>query len=173
MKRKFKEIDRAAVTQQIEKKWNVSLRKIGSWRVYLEDNNERRYIVIGGDGYQGIDKAIFEQEECRIKNDDTLLIFAERRKDELRVFAGEFHLMTREKSRLSNGSDGKQYQFDIYVIGKRAVIHQVPSITLNLLFDVPHTNKDQEKVKAVQALRQLAPQLTPQQRLKLIESLQT
>jgi hypothetical protein len=154
MKKRFDAIDRSAVVYEIEKQWKIGLKKIGRWRIYFKDRNGRRYIVIGGDGCQGIDKAIFE-EEGKLDRQDTLLIFAEKMKDALRVFSSEFQPFLRAKHRLTIGSGEKQYQFDINAFGSRSVIRQAPSVTLIFLFELPHTIKDRERIGVIRELSQL------------------
>jgi len=143
MDKRFDEIDRSAVTRVIEKEWNVSLQKVGRWRVYFKDTNQRRYIVIGGEGYEGIDKAIFKEEHEQNLS-DTVLIFAHKRKDQLRVFSAQFGLFLDAASKLTDGSDGKQYQFDLKFAGSKAIVHQAPELALDYLFEIPYADDDKK-----------------------------
>ena len=98
---KFSQSERREVIERLQVALGVALRPIGSRSKYLEDENGRRYLLLGGYGdWHGIPKEVVETEE-RSKTQGTLLVVAKRYEDRMEVYSGPLAPLLRAKDKLT------------------------------------------------------------------------
>ncbi|OGT81746.1 MAG: hypothetical protein A3H91_08430 [Gammaproteobacteria bacterium RIFCSPLOWO2_02_FULL_61_13] len=159
-KQKFDEIDRRKVIAELEKEFKVHLQSIGNRRIYLTDDNARRYCVLGGyEDWHGIPRDIMEREE----NDpsDTILVIAKRRRTSIDIFCGPFSPLIRNKKKLTRTNTG-QFEFNLQSRGAALFVKEVPDLVLSKLGMTEYSQAGREhdvaKAEALAALQRLSPE---------------
>jgi hypothetical protein len=144
------------------------LKKIGSYRKYLRDQDGRRYIVLGGyEDWHGIPQKIFEAKKAT--PGDTTLVIGKRSKVHINIYSGSFLPLTDSKALLSKTDD--EYVFNLQTSTNGITVREVPNIQLRKLGEAQYSQEEKQAGRKDREISTYLEHLSPQERQELIELL--
>ena len=149
---KFDNHDRKRVVSEIQKIYDVTLRKVGRREKILKDESGKSYWVLGGTGdWHGIPKEMFVAEEKQ--HIEGLLIIAKRKVNSIDIFAGSLLSLLKNKNLLTV-TEG-QYQFDISSKGDNIILKKAPDVRLRKISTIDYTKDEKASDKTIHLITKL------------------
>lgn len=128
---KFDEHDRGVVIAEVERHLAVTLRRVGRYRKFLQDDAGRSYWIFGGyEDWHGIKADMLKDEQKRPT--DGVLVVAKRHRTSIDIFIGKLQPLIDNQRDLAHTQAG-DYQFNVVIRGNVMTIKEVPDLTLRKL----------------------------------------
>lgn len=169
MGKRSDEADRRAVLNALEANLGVKLAPIGSRRKYFADSDTvRRFCIVVGEEFHGLP---FEVVEDAKAGADVSLVVGMKYQDRISVFAGSIAPLLPEVAQLS--SSKHEYKFNIRSIGRRVLITQVPTVSLEHVCDIAYGAEEHDRLATIRSVEKLLKGLTPEERVQFLAELET
>ena len=147
---KFDETDRRAVIDELSRRLDVQISRIGRRRKWLRDHSGRNYWVLGGYAdWHGIPEEMMDAEEA--DPSDGFVVIAMRRQSDMEIFLGPLAPLVAARRKLyrANQSTG-DYQFTFRRRGSHLLLDQDSSVTLSSLVNFSFDETEKESKKRVE-----------------------
>lgn len=145
-KDKFNKIDRMLQQISIEEKFDVLLSRIGKRQKYFEDENEYRYILLGGtDLWHGIPIDIIN--DLKENNKYAIISIAIKKIKLLEVYYKDIGDILENLNKL-NIISSKQYTFNLEQnLNKNLYIKEIPSIYFDFIANIEYSDENLSRAK--------------------------
>lgn len=166
---KFDNTDRRHVVDILAEHVGSRLSRVGSRHIYLKDESNNRYVVLGGtDDWHGIPDDIIEDIEENHR--DSNLVVAVKNRTSLRIYWGEIEPLLRSLGNLPRPGNNK-YTFHVDERHTHLSIREARDVTLEFLKEVPHSETDRTQSKSKAETEKLIDGLTLEEKQALLRDL--
>jgi hypothetical protein len=169
MNTKFDNIDRKKVVDIISTYLGSPLSKIGKRHIYMKDESNMRYVIIGGTGnWHGIPIEVIE--DIKKYNSDAYLVIAIKIHDSLSIFWGSISPLIEHLNSLPRLVNDR-YSMHFERNQNSLSIKEVASCRLSLLKEVKHSEFDRNNIKNISDTENMIYALTESEKDELINML--
>ena len=168
---KFDETDRRAVIDELSRRLDVRISRVGRRRKWLRDHSGRNYWVLGGYAdWHGIPEEMMDAEIADPSGG--LVVIAMRRQSDMEIFLGPLAPLVAARRKLSraNQSSG-DYQFTFRRRGGHLFVDQDSSVTLSSLVSFSFDETEKESAKRVEETMKLFAALPEDEQRELFKKL--
>ena len=153
---KFDNLDRKRVIDAVQEHYGVKLDKVGQRPKWLRDESGRTWWILGGVAdWHGIPKEMMEHEKEAQR--EGMLVIAEKKRTSMEVFVGPLNQLVSSRDKLFQTEKTGVYQFTVKIKGDLMQCAQAPSVVLERITRILHSDEDRERERRVkEASRMIA-----------------